>query len=893
MKSVRLAQLFIFLVMLIAAVPLMAQTGQSSNRPAGLTDEQWRQLQQFQMQRSGGNQQTQGVQGGLSNVPESYDPSDFVGTFNNTRLSQELARREISREELRAALARKGILLENIQEQNLGRYRDVIMQTLYEIEFSKNQDIDQKQRALETLLQDLQPEFRLPASIRTVTEQDMRMRLLEKGIIYENITPELFPRYERIITETLQELQAELDAEKREAELSKIYGQHIFQDNLLEIYRLTEGSNASETYVLGPNDVVRVTIFGESQIDLALEINDAGYIQPNDMPQVYLGGVTLADAKRLLRQRFDPYFKFRQDQFVVTVQETRPISVSVLGEAIRPGTYYLSAMNSAFNLLSVAGGPSEIGTVRQIQHIRAGKTTTLDVYKLMSNPSAEYKFNLLNNDVINVPVAQTIVRIEGAVRRPMRYEMLDTESLIDLIGHAGGLSDTAYPDFVQIRRYSNGEIILLEFNLAKIMSGEEEVPLKSGDLILVRSSRNNLFNKVSVSGSVSYPGDFGFKEDMKVSDALVLAGGLLPNSFERGYIERRSIADTTVASYIPVNYGSQSGLDTPLEPNDNILIYDRTSFSNIGDLFITGAVKQTQRLTYDPTLTIKDLMITAGGFAVGAAQNRVEVFRTNIYPDRPLSMELITLELDDNYNVILPESGFVLKPYDNVVVRQTPGFQLNRTVEINGEIEYPGVYPLESRQVHLSDIISEAGGLRSQADPIGSTVFRTLGERGYIITNLRDVMANNRNEAYDPILFEGDVITIARRENIVSILPTATRMNMAVDQTLISRGINLTFQGEKSAKWYIQNYAGGFDENADKSSVTVTLKNGQVLSTKRFLWFRRYPKVQSGSTIQIAMKPEKLQEDSGFDYDQFLSRTAQTTTSLITILLLIQQLNSN
>lgn len=891
MKSVRLAQLFIFIVMLAAAMPLLAQSGQTSTRPAGITDEQWRQLQQFQMQRGG--TQTQGATGGVSNVPEAYDPTEFVGTFNNTRLAQELARREITREELRAALARKGILLENIQEQNLGRYRDVIMQTLYEIEFARDQDIDQKQRALETLLQDLEPEFKLPASIRTVTEQDLRMRLLEKGIIYENITPELFPRYERIITETLQELQTELDNEKKEAELNKIYGHSVFQDNLLEIYRLTEGSNASENYVLGPNDVVRVTIFGESQIDLALEINDAGYIQPNDMPQVYLGGVTLAEAKRILRQRFNPYFKFRQDQFVVTVQETRPISVSVLGEAVKPGTYYLSAMNSAFNLLSVAGGPSEIGTVRQIQHIRAGNTTTLDVYELMKNPSAEYKFNLMNNDVINVPVAQTIVRVEGAVRRPMRYEMLETESLIDLIEHAGGLSANAYPDFVQIRRYDRGEVVLLEFNLSKVISGEEVVPLRPGDLVVVRSSRNNFYNKVSVSGSVNYPGEFGYKEDMKVSDALALAGGLLPNSFERGYIERRNIADTTAANYIPLNFGTQTSLDLPLEPNDNILIYDRTSFSNYGELMITGAVKQSQRLTFDPTLTIRDLLITAGGYAVGAALNRVEVFRTNIYTDRPLSMELITLELDGDYNVVNPEGGFTLKPYDVVVVRQTPGFQLNRTVEINGEVEYPGVYPLESRQVHLSDIISEAGGLRSQADPIGSTVFRTLGERGYIITNLRDVMANKRNEAFDPILFEGDVITIARRENIVSIMPTATRMNMAVDENLINRGINLTFQGEKSAKWYIQNYAGGFDKNADKSSVTVTLKNGQVLSTKRFLWIRRYPKVQSGSTIQIAMKPQRLQEESGFDYDQFLSRTAQTTTSLITILLLIQQLNSN
>jgi protein involved in polysaccharide export with SLBB domain len=328
-----------------------------------------------------------------------------------------------------------------------------------------------------------------------------------------------------------------------------------------------------------------------------------------------------------------------------------------------------------------------------------------------------------------------------------------------------------------------------------------------------------------------------------------------------------------------------------LEPNDNILIYDRTLYSNVGELTITGAVKQTQRFGYDPELTIYDLFTAAGGFAVGAAHNRVEVFRTTVFTDRPVEMALITLQLSENFEVLPPNENFQLKPYDNIVVRQTPGFQLSRTVEINGEVEYPGVYPLESIQTHLSDIIREAGGLRNQADPIGSTLFRTQGDRGFIITNLKDVMQNPRNEAYDPILFEGDVITIERRENIVTIRPIGTRMYNAVDEQFARRSLNLTYQGQKSAKWYIQNYAGGFDENADKNTVTVTLKNGQVLSTRKFLWIRKYPKVQSGSTIQIAMKPEKIPGESGFDYDQFLTRTAQTTTSFLTILLLIQQLN--
>ena len=891
------ASIFALLSLFLLSSSVIAQSSQTGSQtsgstsqqiPPGMTQQQWQQVQQ-QMQQ----QQGQGV-GTVQGQTAQYNPDGFIGTFNMVRLQQELTRRGVTREELRSRLARKGILLENIQEENMPRYRDVIMQTITEIQIEKMGEQDAKQLALEQLLRELDPKFVIPASVRTVTEEDLRMRLLEKGIIFENITASQFPRYEDIVRQTLLDLQAELEAEQREEQLNRIYGHSIFKDNTLEAYRLTQGSSATLNYVLGTNDIVRVTIFGTSSADLVLEVNEQGYVQPQGMPQIYLRGLTVGQARDLLRQRFAPHFTFRNDQFVVTVQETRPITVSVIGESVRTGTYYLSAMNSVFNLLSNAGGPSEIGSVRQIEHISGTTRKVVDVYQLMRDPSTQYRFDLQHNDVINIPVARKIVRIEGAVRRPMRYEMLDNESLIELIEFAGGLTESAFPDFVQVRRFDRGESTLLEFSLRDVLEGREIVELRSGDLIRVRTSENALMRKVTVSGFVNYPGEFGYREGITVGEAISLAGGLRPSAFEQAFIERRPLRDTTIARYIPINLGTQAGMSTVLQANDNIMIYDRSLYSNIGDLSITGAVKQSQHFTFDPDFTLSDLFTAAGGFAVGAAYNRVEVFRTTVYTDRPVTMELITLELDANYNVISPVGGFTLKPYDKIVVRQTPGFQLSRTVEINGEVEYPGVYPLESRQTHLSDIILESGGLRGQADPIGSTVFRTQGDRGYIITNLTDVMNNRRNEAYDPILFEGDVITISRRENIVSIRPTGTRMSMAVDEAMVRRSLNLTFQGEKSAKWYIQNYAGGFEKNADKNSVTVTLKNGQVLSTRRYLFlFRRYPKVQSGSTIQIAMKPEKIPGESGFDYDQFLTRTAQTTTSFLTILLLMQQLQRN
>lgn len=233
--------------------------------------------------------------------------------------------------------------------------------------------------------------------------------------------------------------------------------------------------------------------------------------------------------------------------------------------------------------------------------------------------------------------------------------------------------------------------------------------------------------------------------------------------------------------------------------------------------------------------------------------------------------------------------AFQLKPYDQIVVRQTPGFQLNRTVELNGEVQYPGVYVLESRQTTLSDVVAAAGGVRSTADTRGIRLFRTYRNRGFIVSDLSKAIQNSGDAVHDPILFEGDVITIPRRENVVSINPTGVRYLNAADPEMVDERLAITYQGSKSAHWYITRFAGGFESEADRSSVTVTLSNGQVKSTSHFLFFRIYPTVESGSTITVQMKlpvePKPL-----LNLERVFERTIQYSTSILTILLITESI---
>jgi protein involved in polysaccharide export with SLBB domain len=865
---------------------------------------------------------------------------------------------------------------------------------------------------------------------RGLTESEVRVRLLQKGIDIDNIPPAELPQYQERITAVLDELQSEKGNAKNpqpqiiintqqatpttasnqttganvqpqttpqeaaaEAALriskennasdqgkSPIYGHSLFSDQSLDVFRTTDGAQAPETYVLGDGDDIRITIFGASQTDIQQKIAADGSIQPTGVAKIFLKGLTLAQAREVIRERLSSAYTFRADQLAVTIATARTILVNVFGEAKVTGGFTISALNSAINVLSVAGGPTEIGSVRDIRIIRGNTRKSLDLYAFMNDPATQFKFDLQNNDIIFVPVIKLLVSVEGAVNRPMSYEMLPGETLNDLINYAGGLKMNVYPEFVQIKRFVNGEERLLEWNLSEITSGKNKIPLMNGDVVKIKTIGKPMDQYVDVEGSVYYPGRFdfssnqslkrllenakptyqaktdilfiertkadetielltvpfpgtqpgandfelqprdkvrimdlaayrdianisvngqvripfskslGLNERLTVNQAIEMAGGLKTSVYPVAYIFRKNLFNPAEMKYIRIEL-NQAG-STELQPGDQLNIYDNSSFTNIGEVRVTGAVKNPRSFTWDPTLTVRDVLTNAEGFTVGAAFNRVEIFRTILSPTEKTRLDMITLEVDSSYQVVNPKN-FALQPYDQVVVRLTPDFTLGRTIELNGQVRYPGVYVLESKQTKLSDIIIQAGGLLSDADPYGTQLFRTYRNRGFISTPVGKNTGLPGSIKSDPILFEGDVININRLENIVTILESGTRMNqfsMNNDTTGLK---NVIYQGQHSAAWYIRNFAGGFQQRANRKSVTVTLPNDQMIATKKsFFIFRNYPDAQPGSVISLQMKPPKEKPADGkkTDWDNIFGRTTSAVTSVLTLYLLVQQL---
>lgn len=861
---------------------------------------------------------------------------------------------------------------------------------------------------------------------RGLTLPEVRARLIENGIDVDNLPPSEYPNYEGRVMEILNQMQAEKAAAQTnpaaaatggvnvvttaedtpqtttgeaaaEAALEDalvvnevsptagddIYGHSLFTGTSMDVFRTTDGAQAPDTYVLGEGDEVHISIFGSSQTEIHQRIDADGSIQPAGASKIFLKGLTMAQARAAIRTRLASHYSFREDQIAVTITTARTVMVSIYGEVGVQGGFTLSALNSAFNALAAAGGPSAIGSVRNVQLSRGGKNSRLDLYAYMTRSNPAFNYELQNGDVLFVPVAQKVVTIEGAVNRPMRYEMIEGEGVKELVEYAGGLLFNAFMENVQVERFENGERKYLEFNLGDVMRGTKIADLHNGDIVHIYRTDRPIQNYVGIRGDVYYEGNYDAQQNsslkgliekakprittktdyvfvermapdstitvlsvpfpgvngnpdfklqprdivrvlqqsdfadvanitvsgevrqpftrafrvndrMTVSQAIELAGGVRPSTFPVAYLVRRDITDNTKVQYKRVSLDADGG--TLLQPGDSLNVYDNSLYSNVGEVRISGAVKQPFGTTFDESLTLHDMIEMAGGFSVGAAYDRIEVFRTHVSLKDTPTTEKITLEVDKNYNLV--GSNFRLQPYDHVVVRMVPDFHTGRTVEVNGRVKYPGVYVLDDNRTQLWDIIQLAGGLLDDADPF-VRLFRTYNGRGNIAVNLKQAKTHKGKDASDPILMDGDVININRQENTVFIRETGTRIGQYAPDEFTPEQTAVIYQGPKSAKWYIKHYAGGFQRFADKKSVTVTMPSGQVESVKKGLFgIRIYPTVEPGSVISMRMDEEKIrdynremeQPKQKFDVQDFLTRTVSVITSLASIIILASKL---
>jgi len=802
---------------------------------------------------------------------------------------KELQNRGIDENEFREKMEARGFDQDNLDPSQLPEFERALEEVIKEIEAEDAKKVQ--------VIQDS-----IPDSLKI---EEVIDGIKEEGV--NEASEQSAEKIQRAVESgtPLEEAIANEFAERQNSELpeAKIYGQQVFRNKSIALYTPSEDIRPPETYVLGPGDEISILIWGKSQESASFTINKEGYIQPDRMPRIPLKGVSYAKARSLLLSRYSEYFNFRKEDFEVTIDYSRTITVNIMGEAIESGSYNVPATNTAFNALVASGGPSDIGSVRNIKLIHPnGSEKKVDVYEFLLNPGIVKDYFLQNNDFIFIPVADITVNIEGAIRRPFTYEMLPGEGLKKLMLFAGGTTDNAYLKNVQVTRFEDDKEVIIDVDYSAILKGASDFRLKKGDRVLVKNIENTYDNFVEVVGAVEFPGRFELGRSMRISQALNKAKVLKTARKDLAFLLRRNLDGST--KWIKLDLDNLAG-DQDLELNieDRIIIYDRSRFIDVQEFVVAGAVRQPggQPIDKNNTLTIMDALQMAGG-TLPQATDYAYVFRKDpssendqeyIRDDTNESRTFVeTVSLDDNFQV--NGKDYILQPYDIVKVRTAPSFELQRNVYLKGELKYPGEYSLEKDNENVADIISKAGGVTAEAFPAGATLYRIEDGVGYVLMDLEKVLKNN-NSKHNFILKDGDIIEVPKQRDFVAIRGVTKAKEIYPNEILRTGQINVPYYKSKNAKWYIDEFAAGVGEDGRRRLITVEHPNGRIEKTEDFLLFKKYPNVEKGSIITVGRvekkKVEEKKEREDVDWGKVFSDAVAQATAIITLIFLIERAN--
>lgn len=665
---------------------------------------------------------------------------------------------------------------------------------------------------------------------------------------------------------------------------NEVFGRNIFNNKMLTFEPALNVPTPSD-YRLGAGDQVIIDVWGASQTTFNGNISPDGTVTLEGVGPVSLAGMTVAEANKNLKRQLGQYYA--DSDINLTVGQIRSIQVQVMGEVVTPGTYTLSALSTAFNALYAAGGVNEIGTLRDIKVYRRGKIiSTIDVYDYILNGNIAGDVRLADNDVIVVGPYDCLVNIDGKVKRPMYYEMKESESVGRLLDYAGGFTGDAFRDNVRLVRKSGREHTIHTV-------GEFEMNgfhLKDGDSLYVDSVIPRFSNMAEVRGAVFHPGMFQMDGNIQTVRQLIKAAdGLREDAFVTRAVMHRQKDDLTI-EMLPVDVkGIMEGTvaDVPLRKNDVLFIPSMTEMRGEHTFAISGEVNYPGKYHYADKTSIEDLILQAGGLTDAASHAKVDVYRriidVNAVTDNEKMAETFTFHLRDGF-VIGEKEEFFLQPYDEVVVRKSPMYEAQRKVTVAGAVNFTGEYVMLHSGYRLTDLLRDAGGLTTMAYVKGARLRRNYTEeelnqrtiqqeesqielyeislksgsdfdmerakalmdmkqgkdKTYIVAiDLEKAMAKPGSIA-DVMLREGDVLDIPQFSSMIKISGE------------VQNPISVGYVEGKSLKYYI-NKAGGYSDNARKKKTYAIYMNGSTDELGR----RAKRGIQPGCEIVVPARPQK------------------------------------
>ncbi len=678
------------------------------------------------------------------------------------------------------------------------------------------------------------------------------------------------------------------------------YGMNLFRSGV--IAEVTDLSTPPLDYPIGVYDQLIVSLWNGAEATLDYTVARDGSIFPTGLGKIYVQGLTFEQVRSLIIQRFKSYVP-PSTNITVSLGQPRTININVAGEINKQGPVTVSAFTNAFNVIALAGGPTDLADLRSILIKRNGRVIDeLDVYKYLTTGDFGKHIYLENNDFVILQTVKKRVKAEGKFKRPMYYQLKQDEGMKALLRYAGGLQRDAFSSGVKVYRTQLEQQTIKDVNATAIINptndprlANQDFELEDGDIIKVISVNPGLINKVEIKGEVSYPGQYELRKGDRLFDIINRAGGITRNTYlPRAFVFRGAGDSTKINSNrLEVDLtditktdssNALSQYNVEMYPNDQVMLFNANSFSDRQYVEIFGEVRKEGKVSKYGGMTLQDLLYLSGGLKQSAEYGRIEIssvvdIDSAKREQQPTRVILKTIKVSPSLDVDSVSARIVLKPYDQIYVRKNPTFELQQLVQLNGLVKYPGPYPRLDKYERLSSYIDRAGGLKENADLTGAILYRkkiqyfrdNITEKAASLSDslggvsldsaqasLSEVLQEpvsidlykalkDRNSKHDIILQDGDVIFVPEINPFVSVKGT------------VQSPLKLSFDKEHTGLIYYIDKAGGYGIRPWKSRVYVQYANGKSKRTKNLFFFHFYPRVEEGSTVNVPSKPNGSQ----------------------------------
>jgi polysaccharide export outer membrane protein len=560
----------------------------------------------------------------------------------------------------------------------------------------------------------------------------------------------------------------------------------------------TENVPVAPGYVVGPGDEIIVRMWGRVEGTHRMVVDRDGKIFFQKFGSLYVAGKTFEELKSFLKSKISTVAEVSAD---VSMGQMKGVRVSVVGEVRIPGWYNVSSLHTALQVLSLAGGMKDIGSMRRIRILRAGREVReIDLYDFLLSGDTRADIRLLQGDVIFVPVVGRLVAIAGEVLRPAIYELRDEKSLPDLVRLAGGFSPSAWKQRVQVERYEgNVARIVLDVNAENLETGNHPFPLFAGDIVRVFPILQADENAVTLEGNVFRPGKYELKPGMTVGSLLPDENVFLPETYFEYALLTRFVPPDLHRQVLPVNLRAivlekKKEADIVLQGRDRLTVYHRSAFRDPPKATISGEVRLARRelerapkseeqattgkaaleartamespaekhvltIEIQPGMRVADLVRMAGGLTRLAALDRAELLRVD--PDRTYRMVYFDLGKAISGD---PTENILLENEDHIRIHSIMETKYRKTVTAEGELNNPGDYVF-TEGMRLSDLLYRAGGFRESAyTKEGELIRREVTPQGDMVKMHKVIVSPEKalsgDEGADVPLKEYDLLIV-------------------------------------------------------------------------------------------------------------------------------------